>query len=125
MHILQGNPATPEQRAADIRHIIDLLQDDKHKNYHLGLFTGADSKNDIYKVSFWEIKAEHTLLLENLATGERDVKNTEATLTDWFRELFERFWKSKGMITDKGEVIEKLTGFADDAERLAKAPAMS
>jgi hypothetical protein len=71
------------------------------------------------------MKAEHTLFLENLWRGERLVKNTEPTLTDWYRELYGHFWKTEGMITDRGEVRKIVIGCATEAERLAKELAIS
>jgi transcriptional regulator with XRE-family HTH domain len=123
--ILGGLPAPEHQRAADIRHIISLLKDPKYTKYHLGLLTGERSKLPIYDTSFLELKGNMGLILENLATGERNSINTDQMLTDWFGEIFETLWTSEGMITDREEVIETLGPYADEAERLAEATVMS
>jgi hypothetical protein len=123
--ILGGLPAPKHQRAADIRHIIDLLQDPKYAKYHLGLLTGERSKLPTYDTSFLELKGDQGLILENLANGERNVINTDHMLTEWFGEFVETLWGSEGMITEREEVIEELKGFAEKAERLANALARS
>jgi len=123
--ILGGLPAPEHQRVADIRHIISLLKDKKFKKYHLGLLTGKRSEQPIYDTSFWELKGDHGLILENLANGERNAINTDQLLKNWFGDYFETLWRSEGMITDRDEVITKLTWYADEAERLIQIPAMS
>jgi transcriptional regulator with XRE-family HTH domain len=123
--ILGGLPAPMHQRAADICHIIDLLEDPKYAKYHLGLLTGERSKLPIYDTSFLELKGSQGLILENLANGERNAINTAQMLNDWFCEFFETLWRSKGMITDREEVRETLRPYAKKAKRLAEAPARS
>ena len=118
-YLFEVDPAPQEQCAADIRHIIDLLN--TYDNYHLGLFTGADSEDEIFTRSFWELKAGETLVVEDLRRGEKIVKTKEPAYTAWFADWFNRLWKSKGMIIDKEEVIKRLERSALAAERLARA----
>ena len=120
-YILQGAPASREQQVADIRHIIHLLK--TYDNYYLGLLTGPASNDIVYTKSFWELKGGHTLVLEDLERGEKNVINKEKVAVDWFRTLFNTLLKSEGLITEKEEVIDWLNKYAELA--LEKAPAIS
>jgi transcriptional regulator with XRE-family HTH domain len=118
--VLGGRPAPPHQRAADIRHIIKLLKDPKYNKYHLALLTGDRSKRPIYDSLFWELKGQ-ILILENLRTGERNIKNSDPMLVEWFAEIVDMLLRDEGTISDRGDVINTLERLAEEADRLTLA----
>jgi transcriptional regulator with XRE-family HTH domain len=122
VRIFKGNPVPPETQAEHIRHIIGLLEDEAYKNYELGLLLGSAGETNFYKYFFWEIKASHTVVWEDLREGETDCIIRNPSFVGDFCQYFDWLWESEDVIKDKKTVKGLLE---EHIKSLPKAPAIS
>jgi hypothetical protein len=72
------------------------------------LLTGEAGESDLYNHVIWEIKGDHTVVLEDLTFGERDFIIKDPEVVRDYCTCFDWLWESEEVIKDKLKVIELL-----------------
>jgi hypothetical protein len=112
---LGGDRAKPEQQAKHLRDISKLLEQ-YYGKYEIGLLTG-DARG--YDKVFWEVKGDHTVLMEILVSGEINLRIDVPLVAQAYISEFNQLWDSVSVRKDKNYVKEWLEIHAKFLDTLA------